>query len=223
MDITRVILLGYAFLILVALVASMYTMWAYSACPSNRNHRPLIFPIICSMSWFLVGVDQLVATIGKKHGSVDGLTVVLLIAVTLGALLYFVHGYVMVGIKPALFLQRRVEMVKPYIYGGVALLIVGLSLYSWGVTEALWEKDAELEGLQAQYKELKESEQRKAGIILGYNNKSAQIDEAVDAAVKVISGYKKRDTPDEKCLDLIPPADLLRLLDKNNSGKGAAK
>lgn len=114
-------------------------------------------------------------------------------------------------------------MVKPYIYGGVALLIVGLSLYSWGVTKALWEKDAELEGLQAQYKELKESEQRKAGIILGYNNKSTQIDDAVDAAVKVISGYKKRDTPDEKCLDLIPPADLLRLLDRNNSGKGATQ
>lgn len=114
-------------------------------------------------------------------------------------------------------------MVKPYIYGGVALLMVGLGLYSWGVTKALWEKEAELDTLQAQYKELKESEQRKAGIILGYNSKSAQIDEAVDAAVKVISGYKKRDTPDEKCLDLIPPADLLRLLDKNNSSQGTSK
>lgn len=114
-------------------------------------------------------------------------------------------------------------MVKPYIYGGVALLIVGLSLYSYGLTKALWEKEAEIESLQAQYKELKESEQRKAGIILGYNMHSAKIDDAVQAAVKVISGYKKRDTPDEKCLDLMPPADLLRMLDKNNSSSGASK
>lgn len=96
MDMSRVVVLSYAFLILISLVASMYTMWAYSACPSNRSHRPLIFPIMCSISWFLVGVDQLVATIGRKHGSVDGITVVLLIGVTLAALLYFVHGYVMV-------------------------------------------------------------------------------------------------------------------------------
>lgn len=96
MDMTRVITLAYAFLILIALFASMYTMWAYNACPSNRSHKPLVFPIMCSISWFLVGVDQLVATIGRKHGSVDGVTIVLLIAITLGALLYFVHGYVMV-------------------------------------------------------------------------------------------------------------------------------
>lgn len=96
MDITRFVVLAYAFLILVALLASIYCMWAYSACPVNRNPRPLIFPIMCSISWFLVGVDQLVATISRKHGSVDGLTVVLLIGVTLAALLYFVHGYTMV-------------------------------------------------------------------------------------------------------------------------------
>ena len=96
MDITRVITLAYALLILISLVASMYTMWAYSVCPANRSHRPLIFPMMCSIAWFLVGVDQLVATIGKRHGSVDGLTIVILVAITLGALLYFVHGYLMV-------------------------------------------------------------------------------------------------------------------------------
>ena len=109
-------------------------------------------------------------------------------------------------------------MIKPYIYGGVALLIVGLGFYSYGITGALVKKEAEVEALEAQYKELKESEQRKAGIILGYNMHATQIDKAVNEAVSVIRGYKKRDTPDEKCLDLSPPADLLRLLDKGSEG-----
>lgn len=111
--------------------------------------------------------------------------------------------------------------IKPYIYGGTALLIVGLGFYSYGTTKALIAKDSELRGLEAQYKELKESEQRKAGIILGYAMHSANIDKAVNEAVSVIRGYKKRDTPDEKCLDLSPPADLLRLLDEGS--KGTAK
>lgn len=108
--------------------------------------------------------------------------------------------------------------VKPYIYGGAVLLIVGLGFYSYGATKALIAKDLELKDLQSQYKELKESEQRKAGIILGYNMQSTKIDKAVNEAVSVIRGYRKRDTPDEKCLDLSPPADLLRLLDEGSKG-----
>lgn len=111
---------------------------------------------------------------------------------------------------------------KPYIYGGIALLIVGLVFYSYGTTRALIQKDAEIHQLQAQYTELKASEQKKAGIILGWTRKSNEIDSAVKEAVKVISGYKKRDTPDEKCLDLMPPADLLRMLEDYRS-KGAAQ
>ena len=106
--------------------------------------------------------------------------------------------------------------IKPYIYGGAALLIVGLGFYSYGITKALIAKDAAHRELQDQYNELKLGEQRKAGIILGYNMQSAKIDKAVNEAVSVIRGYKKRDTPDEKCLDLMPPADLLRLLDKGS-------
>ena len=112
-------------------------------------------------------------------------------------------------------------MPKPYLYGGIALLIVGLFAYSYMVTNALISKGAEFTALKTQYDELKLSEQRKAGIIIGWTNKSNQIDSAVSAAVKVIAGYKKRDTPDEKCLDLSPPADLLRLLDEGS--KGATK
>lgn len=114
-------------------------------------------------------------------------------------------------------------MFKPYLYGGVALLIVGLGFYSYGVTKALWESEAEFAALEAQFEELKESEQRKAGIILGWTQHEAKIEKAVDAAVLTIKSYKKRDTPDEKCLDLIPPADLLRMLENYDSSKGATK
>ena len=84
----------YALLILVSIVSTCYSLWAYQHCPSNRSHRPLVFPIVCSISWFLISVDQLVAVIRRTHGSTDGLTMVMLVALTLAALLYFVQNYV---------------------------------------------------------------------------------------------------------------------------------
>jgi len=84
----------YSTLILVSVLATGYALWAYHLCPSNRSHRPLILPIVCSIAWFIVSVDQLVALVHKAHGTVDGLTMVMLITVTLVALLYFVQHYV---------------------------------------------------------------------------------------------------------------------------------
>lgn len=95
MDIMRFVVLAYASLILISLIASMFSIWAYHSCPANRSHRPLIFPIVCSISWFLVGVDQLVAVINRTHGTIDGLTLVLLTTITIVALIYFVNSYVM--------------------------------------------------------------------------------------------------------------------------------
>lgn len=89
-----VLVIVYATLILVSVLSTAYTLWAYHQCPSNRNHRPLILPIVCSVAWFLVSIDQLVAVMRRVHGTVDGLTMVMLIAVTLAALLYFVQHYV---------------------------------------------------------------------------------------------------------------------------------
>lgn len=89
------IIMLYALLILISLVASIYTLWAYHHCPDNRSHRPLIFPIVCSMAWFLVGIEQLVAYVKHTHGSVDGFTMIGLVIVTLVALLYFVKAYVL--------------------------------------------------------------------------------------------------------------------------------
>lgn len=84
----------YAGLILVSIVSTGYTLWAYHHCPCHKSHRPLIFPIICSIAWFIVSLDQLIAIILKTHDSSDGLTVILLIIITLIALLYFVKNYV---------------------------------------------------------------------------------------------------------------------------------
>ena len=95
MDIMRFVVLSYALLILISLVAAMFSIWAYHTCPANRSHRPLTFPIICSIAWFLVGIDQLVAVMNKTHGTVDGLTLVLLTSVTIVALIWFVNSYVM--------------------------------------------------------------------------------------------------------------------------------
>ena len=89
-----VLVLVYATLILVSVLSTAYTLWAYHQCPSNRSHRPLILPIVCSVAWFLVSIDQLVAVMHRVHGTVDGLTMVMLITVTLVALLYFVQHYV---------------------------------------------------------------------------------------------------------------------------------
>lgn len=84
----------YAGLILISIVATCYTLWAYHHCPCDKSQRPLIFPIICSIAWFLVSVDQMIAIILHTHDSSDGLTVILLIIITLIALLYFVRNYV---------------------------------------------------------------------------------------------------------------------------------
>lgn len=87
--------LAYAGLILVSLLAVMYTLWAYHHCPSNRSHRPLVFPIMCSIAWFLVGVEQLIAYVKRAHGTVDSITMIVLTIVTLIALLYFVKAYIL--------------------------------------------------------------------------------------------------------------------------------
>ena len=89
-----VLVIVYATLILVSVLSTAYTLWAYHQCPNNRSHRPWILPIVCSVAWFLVSIDQLVAVMRRVHGTVDGLTMVMLIAVTLAALLYFVQPHV---------------------------------------------------------------------------------------------------------------------------------
>lgn len=89
-----ILVVVYSSLILISILSTAYSLWAYSICPSNRSHRPLIFPIVCSIAWFLVSIDQLVAIMNNTHNTVDGLTMVVLIVATLTALLYFVQHYV---------------------------------------------------------------------------------------------------------------------------------
>lgn len=89
------VVISYAILILISLLATAYTLWAYQHCPENKSHRPLVFPLICSIAWFLVAVEQLVAYGNHTHGTVDGITMLLLISATLASLLYFIKAYIL--------------------------------------------------------------------------------------------------------------------------------
>lgn len=90
----HLITMAYTSLILASLVATVYTVWAYNSCPVDRSHRPLVFPMICSMAWFLVSTDTAVAHFRGTHGSVDGTTVIVLIVVTLISIISFTKAYV---------------------------------------------------------------------------------------------------------------------------------
>ena len=83
----------YSSLILLSAVTASFSIHAYTGCPSNRSHKPLIMPIVCSVGWFIVGVDQLIqyVTHTVDHSSEEA-TIILTIA-TLAALLYFVVHY----------------------------------------------------------------------------------------------------------------------------------
>ena len=109
--------------------------------------------------------------------------------------------------------------MKPYLYGGLALLIVGLFSVVFIQHSQLKLVSLELsvateqnKTLSLQVGDLRESVARKEGAMLAYNQIDTAINGLVQTATKVILGYKKRDTENEKCLDLTPPTDLLELL-----------
>lgn len=89
----RLVIIVHALLILVSLISLAYSLVSYHTCPENRNHRPLILPIFCSLAWFLVAIDSLVAQVQRVHGSTDGVVIILLVCVTLAALIYFAISY----------------------------------------------------------------------------------------------------------------------------------
>lgn len=119
-------------------------------------------------------------------------------------------------------------MIKPYLYGGIVLLIVGLfsfSFYSWNRIDSLKADLANastaIETLELRVHDLKEAEQRKAGALDAYMAIDSSINKFTNTALGIIKGYTKRDTPNEKCLDMSPPPELLRL-HSSDSNKGSA-
>lgn len=119
-------------------------------------------------------------------------------------------------------------MIKPYLYGGIVLLIVGLFLFALYQHQELKVATLELEAstqaleaLNATVVKMKEARDRQTGALEAYMEKDAKNSALLTKATKIIADYTKRDTPNEKCLDLVPPADLIRMLDSNSiSGQG---
>lgn len=83
----------YSLLILLSTVTASFSIHAYAGCPSNRSHKPLIMPIVCSIGWFLVSIDQLIRATSPSMAPANTEALVLLTIATLAALLYFVVHY----------------------------------------------------------------------------------------------------------------------------------
>lgn len=115
-------------------------------------------------------------------------------------------------------------MIKPYIYGGVALLIVGLFSYSMVLSTKLDLKVEEIKtykeqiaNLETENKDLIVSSARKAGAANAYLAMTEHINQLTKTAGNLIKGYKPRDTEDEKCLDRSPPSILIDGLRRENN------
>lgn len=118
--------------------------------------------------------------------------------------------------------------MKPYLYGGIALLIVGL--FSAAAIFYYKAEAAELELFQARETNY-ELQRRVASLVLREDKKqeAAQLYlEAVEKLNKATQGLQKaayaytaRNTENEKCLDLVPPTDFIRMLYENSiQGQG---
>jgi len=113
-------------------------------------------------------------------------------------------------------------MIKPYIYGGVALLIVGLFSYSLVLSTKLDLKETELTShkeritnLETENKDLLASSARKTGAASAYIAMTTHINALTKDASGIIKGYKLRVEENEKCLDMRPPASMLERLREN--------
>ena len=83
----------YALLLLVSLSTFIYALWSYYECPATRSHKPYVFPIFASVGWFVLAVNDLMVYGNGKGIPANISSFVLLTAITLLALLIFVHYY----------------------------------------------------------------------------------------------------------------------------------
>jgi len=71
--------------------------------------------------------------------------------------------------------------------------------------------------LEFEISEFKANEVRKATVLATYLEIDKKLTDISYNTSKVLKGFTARNTEDEKCLDLTPPAELIRLLEGNNS------
>lgn len=109
--------------------------------------------------------------------------------------------------------------LKALLYGGIALLIVGLFTFSLLLRAELKAANLSLENatsentrLVEENKDLSAASNRKAGAAAAYSAMSTYIDTLTKGSLGIIKGYKARNTDNEKCLDLTPPAALVEQL-----------
>lgn len=110
-------------------------------------------------------------------------------------------------------------MIKPYLYGGLALLIVGLfSFGAWTQSQldstrtTLLETQEVVNDLRVANNELIASSARKVGAAAAYQAMTDWVGVLASNSVSVIKGYRARETENEKCLDLRPPSTLVEQL-----------
>jgi len=70
--------------------------------------------------------------------------------------------------------------------------------------------------LEESNKDLIASNARKAGAADAYNSMTTYVQELTSNATGIIRGYRLRDTENAKCLDLLPPTDLVNRLRENS-------
>lgn len=113
--------------------------------------------------------------------------------------------------------------MKPYLYLGIALLIVGL----FSVSSILYYR---LEASELQLSQAHESNDRLQKRVVSLVLREGKKEAAATAYMKVVeqlsniaiglqktaAAYKARNTENEKCLDLTPPSDFVRLLDEDS-------
>ncbi len=110
-------------------------------------------------------------------------------------------------------------MIKPYLYGGIALLIVGLFGFSAFQTVKLNWIEADLreatktvEDLRRSNNELIASSARKVGAAAAYQAMTNWVGTLSNSSISIIKGYRARETENAKCLDLRPPSELVEQL-----------
>ena len=83
----------YTALVLISVYTCGYSIWCYYECPATRSHKPYVFPMFLSVGWFFFGINGLLTINSQDQTRMDAMSVLLLYAATLLALLVFVYHY----------------------------------------------------------------------------------------------------------------------------------